>query len=210
MGLRPHDLVRLVSAEAIEAVDPPDWVAAALEGAPWVVVRRAAALEGRIAVGVRGATRTERFAALVRSEAIIARAAPEELAPGRALWREPAPHPVVVALVAIAAAMDAIGVPWGPTGGAGFEIASGRRVLTEASDLDLLVRASNTDDMPALEKVAGIVGASPVRVDMQVETAQGAVALSELFGSAGPVLLKTSHGPRLIERDDLFSRAAAC
>ena len=58
-----------------------------LERAPWVVVRRAAPLEGRIAVGVRGRRRSERFAAWLDPAAVREWVDPLELAARRA-WRD--------------------------------------------------------------------------------------------------------------------------
>lgn len=210
MELRPHDLLRLAAPDAVEAVEPPDWVGASLAAAPWVVVRRGSRIDGRVPVGVRGSSRAERFAAFVRPGAVAARAAPEDLAPGRRLWRKTAPHPVIDALKAIAAALDAAGLSWGPAGGAGFEIATGRRVLTEASDLDLVMRFPGAVDRSALDEAAAIARHAAVRVDAQVETPAGAVSLAECLGAEEQVLLRGADGPRLVARDALFREPLPC
>src|SRR5262247_1369981 len=61
-----HTLLRLGSAAAVCADTPlPDWAVEQLSRAPWVVVRRERARAGCIAVGVRGCSRSERFAGWV-------------------------------------------------------------------------------------------------------------------------------------------------
>ena len=61
---RPHDLLRL-SGTWVPPSDAPPWANSALHVTPWVVVRRAAPPVGRIAVGVRGKSRSERYATAV-------------------------------------------------------------------------------------------------------------------------------------------------
>ena len=128
MGLRPHDLVRLADPDAVAAVPgTPAWVGEALARAPFAVVRRCRPAAGMVPVGLRGRTRSERFAAEVPAAAIVGRVTPEELARERT-W-ESAPRravvPALAALAAAAARLDALGLPWGPTGGVGFELATG-------------------------------------------------------------------------------------
>lgn len=210
MELRPHDLLRIVSADAIDRADAPGWVAGALQAAPWVVARRGPPLGGRIPVGVRGTGRSERFAAFLAPDAIAACASPEDLAPGRRLWREGAAHPVLRDLLAIAPAMDATGLAWGPAGGAGFQIATGRGVLTEVSDLDLVVRARSRVDLDSLSGVVAAVADVLVRVDIQIETTRGGVALGDLLSDADEILLRAHDGPRLVSRAALLAPAPAC
>ncbi|WP_269750733.1 phosphoribosyl-dephospho-CoA transferase MdcG domain-containing protein [Candidatus Burkholderia verschuerenii] len=58
--MRPHDLARLAD-DTTPFADAPSWVADALTRAPFVVARRAPRIGHSIAVGIRGATRSERF-----------------------------------------------------------------------------------------------------------------------------------------------------
>ena len=44
------------------------------------------------------------------------------------------------------------------------------------------------------------LAALPVRVDCQVETPLGAIALAELVSASDDVLVRTPDGPRLVER----------
>lgn len=205
MGLRPHDLLRLNRPE-IEAVDRPGWVAEALARAPWVVVRRNVELHGMIAVGVRGSTRAERFAALLDPAAVAERVAPEDLAPRGRLGRKPLRgHPSFDAMTRLAPALDATGKAWGPGGAAGFELASGARTLTDASDLDIVIRADGPLDRALLRALADAAALAPVRVDVVIETPAGGVALGELTGASGEILLRTREGPKLVAREAILS-----
>lgn len=213
MELRPHDLVRLRSPDALAAGGAPAWVARSLSVAPWVVVRRAASDAGRIAVGVRGQSRSERFAAFLEPDGVAKRFAPEELS-RRA---QPRDHPVLDALSTLRPALDATGLAWGPAGGAGFELATGRPVLTPTSDLDLIVRLDPADPLrgpgegpsrlkkfAALRRIQELAARSGVPVDVMVETPMGGFALGEFLRADEEVMLRTNYGPRLIRKASLL------
>lgn len=200
MGVRPHDLLRLTSAEALEAVDPPQWVAEALAATPWVVTRRAGEARGRIAVGVRGATRGERFAAFLPPSGVAETARPEDLA-GRA---GPRAHPAFEAIALLRPMLERLG-PWGPAGAAGFELATGRRALTAESDLDLVLRLDAPPQDGALARLASAAAEAPLRVDILLELPRGAVALDDFRSTARDILLRTGEGPRLVARDALWA-----
>jgi phosphoribosyl-dephospho-CoA transferase len=182
-GVRPHDLLRL--APAPSPAGAPGWVADALAGAPWVVVRRAVAEPGTIPVGVRGPTRADRFAFDLDPAAVADLVRPEDLA-DRGAGGFPA----------LARARQALaGRVWGPTGSVGFELATGRPAVTPASDLDLIVRAGS---LPPLDDLRRLHRDLPDRADCLIETPAGAVALAELTSGARQVLLRTTTGPRLV------------
>jgi hypothetical protein len=114
----------------------------------------------------------------------------------------------LLALAELAPRLDALGLAWGPAGGAGFQLASGLPVLREDSDLDLLVRAPWPLPARLVDRLAGLVDGAPCRIDLQVDTGLGGFALSE-YVRGGRVLLKTAHGPLLV--DDPWRQAqAAC
>ncbi|WP_454684200.1 malonate decarboxylase holo-ACP synthase [Ancylobacter moscoviensis] len=212
--LRPHDLLRLRAPADARVPEPPDWVMPALEAAPWVVVRRAAPVAGRVPVGIRGPRRDQRCAAAVDPAAILACVTPEALARARAWETAARPgHPALRALAALAPRLDATGLVWGVAGGAGFELATGRPVLREASDLDIVLRASFPLPVDALRQAAVACEAAlpPVppaarvnaRVDALVETPLGAFALAEFCGDGDTLLLRGAGGPRLVTRAEL-------
>lgn len=205
MELRVHDLLRL-RRPAVEGADQPAWVAGALARAPWVVMRRNVVLHGKLAVGVRGATRAERFAALIDPDMVLERAAPEDLAPGGRLARAPfRAHLSFDAMARLAPVLDAAGLVWGPGGAAGFELASGVETLTSVSDLDIVLRSDGPLRLSDLGAAAEAAGGAPVRVDVVVETPAGGVALDELLGPSEGVLLRTRDGPRLVSREDVLA-----
>lgn len=199
MEIRPHDLLRLSSPDAIAAIDPPAWVGASLVEAPWVVVRRSSTIPGRIAVGVRGSTRTERFAAFVSPDDLAEALAPKDLrdrVPER-------PHPAFEAIARLRPWLDETSRDWGPAGAAGYELATRRPALTGTSDLDLVVRFDRLPATRQLRALAAAAAATPLRVDILVETPHGAVALAELVSGAPELLLRTAEGPRLALRAKL-------
>lgn len=196
---RPHDLLR-VDAASVAGVQRalPGWAVDSLVRWPVVVVRRAPAEPGFHTVGIRGDSRAERSAALVPAAAVAALAGPEDLVAHR-LWEGIAdPLPAMAALGTVASVMTGYGVIWGPTGSVGYALATGRACVTPASDLDLAVWAPAPLGRDRARALATALAALPVRVDVQVETPVGAVALADLAGDAPQVALRTATGPRLV------------
>jgi phosphoribosyl-dephospho-CoA transferase len=215
MRYRPHDLLFLGRPGAFDSGSAwPEWLDAAwLERVP-VVVRRAALQAGQVAVGVRGLQRNQRCAGQVGVPDVACCVTPEMLArrvledheeqssiAGIASIVGGVPTlPCIVALLGLAPRLQALGLDWGPVGGAGFWLASGLPVLRPASDLDLLVRAPEPLAARALAELAELAALQDrlaCRVDIQVDTGAGGFALME-YARGGKVLLKTAHGPRLV------------
>jgi phosphoribosyl-dephospho-CoA transferase len=196
---RPHDLLRLSRAGVLPP-DVPAWANSALSVTPWVVVRRAVAPMGRIAVGVRGTSRSERYATAVDPDDVCKVVAPEDLA--HVLPRGRRELAAMCTLDTVRPVLDDTGLPWGPTGSVGFELATGIPTVTTESDLDLLVRVppGASGSLRLLAALHRELGSLAVRVDCQVETPSGAVALAELVGEASDVMARTAAGPRLVPR----------
>jgi phosphoribosyl-dephospho-CoA transferase len=205
MGLTVHDLLRLGDSNALVDRSPaPGWVSEALSRAPWVVVRRAA-MEGELVpVGVRGQSRSERFAAFVHLSSIVESVSPEDLASSRA-WKKAVrlnELPAMRALLQVDATLEGSNLHWGPSGSVGFELASGAPVAHRTSDLDLVVRMSDLLIPPrTTRKLLALlqgIETTGVRADLLLETMEGAVALLEYAGGGPNLLLRTVYGPRLI------------
>lgn len=213
----PHDLL-WAAPDAIQAEGAlPEWVDAAWMRRAPVVVRREAVRDGLVPVGLRGAARSQRARAYVRADAVTRQVAPESLAM-RAIRASPLaapsaisaipaipaiqplpplpPLPALSALAALAPALNALGLAWGPTGGAGFFLACGLPVLRPDSDLDLLVRAPQPLTASQAAVLDGIQDGAACRIDIQVDTGHGAFAFAEWL-RGGRVLLKTGTGPLL-------------
>ena len=198
----PHDLLRL--REGVDFACPaplPGWILDALNRAPFVVVRRAPLLGGGLVpVGVRGPSRRDRFAAHVPIDAIAERITPEQLADARP-WRgspRRTSFPALRGLEVADRVLSSLGLCWGPIGSVGFELASGLPTTSLASDLDLLLRCHEPLSVSAVRRLLAALAAAPVRVDTQIETPNGAVALTEYARGEAPMLLRTTDAPRLV------------
>jgi len=195
---RPHDLLWGLRPEQLPQ-EAPAWARAALGGHVPVVVRRAPAEAGWVAVGIRGAAREQRHAAWMRLSEISRLVSPEAIArAGR--WRQHGQPqwPALRALSQLAARLDALGLAWGVTGSLGFELASGIAAAHADSDLDLSLRAPDQLSRAEARALCVLLDEAPGRIDLQLETPHGAVALREWAGESPRVLLKTQNGPLLV------------
>lgn len=204
MDLRPHDLLWLDRpAYFLPAGELPAWLDDAWLARAPLVVRREAVAGDNVPVGARGMQRNQRCAGRVQAGAIGRRVSPamlaksvpdrvDQLAAAAGLW------PCVAALLSLAPRLDALGIDWGPAGGAGFWLASGLPVLRATSDLDLLVRAPSRMDPDLVAALNALQASAPCRLDIQVDTDIGGFALSEYVRGSGRILLKTAHGPQLV------------
>ncbi|WP_296259849.1 MULTISPECIES: malonate decarboxylase holo-ACP synthase [unclassified Pseudomonas] len=196
LPVQPHDLLWGMPVAAVPA-DAPAWVCEVITLGHPVVVRRARVAQGWIAVGVRGHSRDQRFATRMRMADITRRVQPEHLI--EALDNVAAHWPALRALRQRCSLMNALGLPWGVAGGVGFELATGIQVLHQDSDLDLVLR---TERFFSRERSADLVKAldnALCRIDLQLQTPAGAVALREWAGAARKVLLKADDGARLVD-----------
>ena len=130
-----HDLLWGMTPQYL-TLDAPAWAVQALGLGQPVVVRRALTAPGQVAVGVRGRTREQRYAALMPRSAIQRRVRPEDLCHIDCQRDLPA----LQVLSRLRPMLDACGWTWGISGSAGFELASGIEALHERSDLDLILR----------------------------------------------------------------------
>jgi len=200
---RPHDLLWGMTPAQLPA-DAPAWAVAVLAAGQPVVVRRARVAAGLVAVGLRGATRDQRLAALMPVEAIAHRLAPEELL-GRRATED---LPVFRVLAELRPLLDALGHAWGVTGSAGFQLATGLPTAHPDSDLDLLLRAERPLPRSEARPLLLLLEGRACRVDLQLETPLGGVALGEWAGGAARVLVKAAEGPRLVSDPWQAERAA--
>lgn len=176
-----HDLLWGMTPAHVPA-DAPAWVLEALGAGQPVVVRRAIAQPGQVAVGVRGRLREQRFAAQMPL-ALREVTSPRDLPALRALAQ----------LRPLLAQKD-----WGVSGSAGFELATGIEALHDASDLDLILHTPEPLERRDAEDLLAILDTAVCAVDLQLQTPFGAVALREWAGSSRRVLLKTASGAHLV------------
>jgi phosphoribosyl-dephospho-CoA transferase len=91
-------------------------------------------------------------------------------------------------------------LPWGPGGSVAFELASGRKVTTVESDLDLVIRAKQRIGVEEarflLDRTLGL----EANIDVRVETPVCGFALEEyVLASSGKILLRYADDVRLGE-----------
>jgi phosphoribosyl-dephospho-CoA transferase len=191
---RPHDLVRLTSG-AVSLAGAPAWVRASLARAPWAVVRHDRPVPGQIPVGIRGPTRELRWATYITQAGVAGIRTPESL---RHIddWAAIPDVAAMCALHALIPSLNRGGTAWGPTGSAGFSLATGHIAVHQASDLDLLLRCPVRPACAWLDRMARLFTAHEARVDAQVDTPAGMAHLEDLR-RGGPSLVRTCAGPVL-------------
>ncbi|MDO6467023.1 malonate decarboxylase holo-ACP synthase [Neptunomonas phycophila] len=205
MSWHAHDLVWLTSkAELMLAENHqpiPDWV---LTSTGPVVVRRAMPIVKQsikyIPVGVRGGCKAERCAAYVATHHILQSISPYEIVK-RKLWANhplTTEHSVFKTLDSLIPHLESLGRPWGITGSCGYELATGIPQLTPSSDLDLIIDGQTLWSKADASRWLASWSAKGCRLDIQLETPMGAVALAEWALRDNHVLVKSNHGPSLV------------
>jgi len=188
-----HDLLWGMTPAQLPA-DAPQWAIDSLAAGQPVVVRRALSEDGCVAVGVRGLLREQRLAAFMAIDSIACRVSPEALCQVESERDLPVMH----ALRQLRPVLDDCGWIWGVSGSAGFELASGFAAMHEASDLDLILRTPQLITRNQARKLIAVFDQAICRVDLQLQTPFGAVALREWAGNASRVLLKHAHEACLV------------
>lgn len=189
--MNAHDLLWGMTLAHLPA-DAPAWVREAIRAGHPVVVRRAIAEPGHVAVGVRGRVREQRFAARMPVAAVHRRVVPQDLRDVPSARDLPALR-ALDQLRPVLAQQD-----WGVSGSAGFELASGFEALHANSDLDLILCTPKHLDRREARALLAILDTAPCAVDLQLQTPFGAVALREWAGPSHRVLLKTVSGAHLV------------
>ncbi|WP_312764756.1 malonate decarboxylase holo-ACP synthase [Stutzerimonas balearica] len=190
---RPHDLLWGMTSAQLPA-DAPAWAIAVLAAGQPVVVRRARVALGEVVVGVRGASRDQRYATSMALGHVLRCVSPEQLVQRLPTAGLPALH----ALELVKPMLDALGYGWGVTGSVGYQLATGLPTVTTGSDLDLLLRVPEPLSRDAAAELLALFDGAPSRIDMQLETPNGAIALREWAGQTARVLLKCATGARLV------------
>jgi len=198
-SVQTHDLLEIDAKRLLASqASAPQWVEEDLSQNPFVVVRRGLAARYEIPIGVRGAERNQRWAAFCHPKFV------KSILPPPQLLRRTVP----ISRVNVIRAFRALNVlknrwtdldlPWGPTGSVGFELATGRPVTTEVSDLDIAIRArdriSREQARSFWERVVGL----QTKVDVRVETPECSFSLEEFACTSCPrILLRYPDGLRL-------------
>lgn len=188
-----HDLLWGMTPAQLPA-DTPQWAIESLTAGQPVVVRRALSDKGFVAVGIRGVLREQRLAAFMTVDSIACRVSPEALCHVDSERDLPA----LRALKQLRPMLDDCGWVWGVSGSAGFELASGFAAMHAGSDLDLILRAPQMITRNQARKLVALFDQAVCRVDMQLQTPFGAVALREWASGSARVLLKNEYQACLV------------
>ncbi|PQV47935.1 malonate decarboxylase holo-ACP synthase [Paraburkholderia sp. BL21I4N1] len=198
---QPHDLLRLHHLEMPD--DEPQWVREAFARAPVAVVRRALAADGFVAIGVRGVERAQRYGTWARVADIATAVPPEALAQSIPL----AARGDLPAFIAFTELRNDMAGPlhdfiWGPAGSAGFELATQVPTVNASSDLDLLIRTPESltreRALALLNQLQTHAKTAGIRVDAQLDTPAGGVALAEWATDKPRVMARRASGPQRI------------
>jgi phosphoribosyl-dephospho-CoA transferase len=209
MELNPHDLIRIANLDHLVTAQPdlPEWAVFSLVKAPYVVVRRSPQPNGFAAVGIRGLQRGQRLAAWLKYSDIQEIVRPNMLIADEN-WKVQYANELskpILSLKKITSIMNQTGLCWGPTGSAGFELATGIKTLTENSDLDVILTAERPLPIEyAASLLKELESVALVRLDIQLNTPLGGSSLKEYITSA-TVLVKTLSGPLLVKPSVLWS-----
>ena len=194
--VRTHDLLEIDAKRLLASqASAPQWVEGELRKNPFAVVRRSPWLGHEIPIGVRGTGRNQRWAAFCHSKL-----AKSVLTPSQLLTRT-IPTSRANAIAALRALdvlkerwMESV-FPWGPGGSVGFELASGRHVVTPESDLDIVIYAERRMTIEEAKSLCDRAMSLPVAIDIRVETPECGFSLKE-FAGRGPaaILLRVPRG----------------
>jgi phosphoribosyl-dephospho-CoA transferase len=199
MRAEVHDLLR-VDPDSVTPGCPAESarVKDALAASPWVVVRRDEAPEDQIAVGVRGATRGDRWGGFIARDQIRSIVRPAELLLLHRSSRYVPRTPALKALRQVDERWRHLTFPWGPAGSVGFELATGQFSTNDSSDLDLIIRAPARISRERARFLWNQTKDLAVQVDARVETPRCGFSLEEYAcGSSGRILLRYADGPKL-------------
>ena len=175
----------------------PSWVRASLLACPWVVLRRTQAPVGQLAIGIRGATRSERWGGFCAKRMISEIVRPAELLVRARSSSHILRPPAFGALQQVIESWRDLTLPWGPTGSVGFELATGCPVSTETSDLDIAIWAPQRIVVAQARILWDRVTGLQTKVDVRVETSECGFSLEEYVRtSSSRILLRYPEGPR--------------
>jgi phosphoribosyl-dephospho-CoA transferase len=192
-----HDLVRLdPDSRHLGCIGGPSWARQTLASCPWLVVRRVQGPAGKIAVGVRGPTRSERWGCFISKDVIRKLVRPSQLL-AFAQSSDLSPRtPPFTTLQQLIERWRGLALPWGPIGSLGFELATGCPVTTSRSDLDIAICADARISVEQARWLRERASGLKTKVDIRVETPECGFSLEEYASTSSAILLRYSDGAR--------------
>ncbi|MGH1461929.1 MAG: malonate decarboxylase holo-ACP synthase [Neptuniibacter sp.] len=207
IAFNPHDLIWIDCKKIITLSNLPcgfatlpDWVIN--NKGPVVVRRERTSTKHLIPIGVRGVLKEQRLAGYVDKLIIQKHITPYQITE-ESSWSTHKlleHHPVLRTLSKISGLLHATEFKWGPTGSCAYELATGSTTMTKDSDLDLVINMPTelhrNDARRLFNELQSI---TECRLDIQLETPKGAIALKEWSTRDSKVLVKTNTGPFLVK-----------
>lgn len=191
---QPHDLLWGMTCEMLPE-NVPEWVIETVDAGKPVVVRRAECQDGIVPVGIRGTQKNQRFATHINDNVITKCVHPECLVHQDLRFY---PH-LEQNLKAVNCVMNTQHLVWGYTGSVGFELATGLKTVTQNSDIDMLIRTEQPMSKLDAQDILEQFDVLDLKIDIQLQTPNGGVALKEWATVAGKVLIKRNDGAFLVE-----------
>jgi phosphoribosyl-dephospho-CoA transferase len=193
-----HDLVCFHGSALVADAEPlPFWLQDTLHHWLWGTVRNGTVAEGFLAVGIRGSSRHHRWPAIIRQTDMLDWKRPQDI---RVIHADVARRmvPAMQSLNAVELLWQHLPHCWGPFGSTAFELATGVYVLTETSDLDLIVRIAEPIDRSEAQQLWHSVQGLSARTDVRIETPRCGFSLNEYVREYGRhILLRYPFGVRL-------------
>ncbi|GAB3051863.1 malonate decarboxylase holo-ACP synthase [Virgibacillus ainsalahensis] len=195
--MKPHDLLVISSWKELQTgnKDIPEWIKTSLDISPIVVVRWGGTIGEKIPVGVRGFTKSQRFATYIMPASVKTHYRPLDLTK---LEPEYLHLPQVKKTFKDLKLLLNDVLEWGPAGSIGFEMVSGRKVTTLNSDFDIVITPQKPIGIDESRVLLEQFKNFPMFIDAQVILPVGAFSLREWARGKG-VLLKTAVRPQLVE-----------
>jgi phosphoribosyl-dephospho-CoA transferase len=195
-SFRTHDVLEISAKQLIAGHSSvPDWVERSLLAVPFAVIRRGPATKQYIPIGIRGAQRNQRWAAFCPPRLVKRLITPPQLLSYAMLPSRADDAPAFRALHVLRERWIDLDHPWGPGGGVGFELATGSKVVTPESDLDVVLYVQTRMTVEKAKSLCARAMYLPAVVDIQVETPVCGFSLREFAReSPGAILMRSSCG----------------
>ncbi len=196
----PHDLLFL-RPQTLLPDEAPAWAQDSIkEGLPCVVRRDTFSLE-KIPVGFRGTKRSQRYGSFISSQDVLKKFSPEDAV--ELLLTTELKSPQLDYLKDFSEFIQTNenlknSVRWGISGSFGFSLAVGKQYFRDTSDIDLVVRANNEEEMNCLASLKFWILTPKFQLDIQIQTSKGGFSYKEWLRTK-KVLLKTNTGPLLTD-----------
>lgn len=196
----PHDLLFL-RPQTLLPDEAPAWAQDSIkEGLPCVVRRDSFSLE-KIPVGFRGTKRSQRYGSFISSQDVLKKFSPEDAV--ALLLTTELKSPQLDYLKDFSEFIQTNenlknSVRWGISGSFGFSLAVGKQYFRDTSDIDLVVRANNEEELNRLASLKSWILTPKFQLDIQIQTSKGGFSYKEWLRT-NKVLLKTNTGPLLTD-----------